>query len=114
MDDIWKLKGNNLTEALENIYLRVNALGKWEDKFKVKFHLHFDGEFKFNLSRNVQLIEGTGGHNHSVIGENIKVRRYLTRPKDNLPFDALISVRYSVRERMGRWIEKKQNLLCFQ
>jgi len=89
-------------------------LGKWEDKFKVKFHLHFDGEFLIKSRGGVQRLQGTGGHNHSVIGENLRVRRYLTRPKDNLPFDALISVRYSQRGRyMGKWVDKQSKSSMF-
>lgn len=48
-----------------------------------------------------------------MIGENIKVRKYLTQPKDDIPFDALISVRYSVRKGYGRWVEKQAKSSMF-
>ncbi|WDT67887.1 hypothetical protein [Cloacibacterium sp. TD35] len=88
---------------------RANALAKWVSKFEKKFHLHFDGEFKIKSKRGIEKLEGTGGHNHSVIGQNVKVRRYLTEPVDDMPFDALIEVRY----KNGQWIEKTAKSCMF-
>ncbi len=82
--------------------LRKLALSKWQSKFEKKFHLHFDGEFKLKSEKGVLELKGTGGHNHSVIGDNIQVRSYLTQPVDDMPFDALIKVRY----KNGQWIDK--------
>ncbi len=113
LEDVWSLKGTKLADALESIYLRVSALRKWKDKFDKKFNLHFDGEFLIKSKGGVQKLQGTGGHNHSVIGENIRVRKYLTQPKNNIPFDALISVRYSARKGYGRWIEKQAKSSMF-
>jgi hypothetical protein len=91
---------------------RITAHTKHSENFKEKFHDHFDGELKIErLSKrnNTPVIGGTGGHNNAVIGKNVIIRRYLTQPIDDKPFDALISVRYS----NGQWIEKTPKSTMF-
>lgn len=111
LDDIRHSKGEAgaerwLDDALGEIAERQNALAKWESKFEKYFHLHFDGELTFARFSNrdsTLVLWGHGGHNTTMIGENIKVRRYLTNPVDDKPFDAIISIRY----KNGQWIEKQ-------
>ncbi len=93
---------DNLADVAKNTKLRKAALIKWISKFEEKFHLHFDGEFKIKSKKGVSRLQGTGGHNYLVVNKNIKIRKYLTEPIDDLPFDALISVRY----KNGQWIDK--------
>lgn len=84
---------------------RTAAFKKYGKKFIKKFHTHFDGELRPERTSNrdpTPIFRGTGGHNHSVIGEKIIVRRYLTEPVDDIPFEALISV----LDDNGNWIEK--------
>ncbi|WGH74765.1 hypothetical protein P8625_11820 [Tenacibaculum tangerinum] len=103
---------DELAESVRFRNLRKAAYIKWIEKFEKKFHLHFDGELKLErLSRRdgTQVLRGTGGHNHLVIDKNIRIRRYLTEPVDDKPFDALISVRY----KNGQWIDKKAKSSMF-
>lgn len=101
LKDLWKAGKSELKIKLSGLF-RNKIFSKYATKFEKKFHLHFDGEFKIKSKKGVEKLEGTGGHNHSVIGKNIRVRKYLTQPIDDLPFDALIEVRY----KNGDWIEK--------
>lgn len=67
-----------ISYTLESIYLRVNALRKWAEKFDNGFFNHLDGEWgiKEYRSNNINLIleylEGQGGHNANVLGKNIR------------------------------------------
>jgi hypothetical protein len=91
---------------------RIAAHKKYSDKFEEKFHEHFDGELKLERASRrdgTQVLRGTGGHNNAVIGENVIIRRYLTQPTEDMPFDALISVRYS----NGQWIDKTAKSTMF-
>ncbi|HEX8377693.1 MAG TPA: hypothetical protein VF602_07730 [Pedobacter sp.] len=97
-----KMSDKEARNYIDKIKSRRNALTKWSSKFEKKFHLHFDGELKLKSEKGILELKGTGGHNHSVIGDNIRVRRELTEPVDDLPFDALIDVRY----KQMQWIEK--------
>lgn len=105
-EDFWKAEKSELKTKLLGLF-RSKIFTKYATKFVKKFHLHFDGEFKIKSKKGVEKLEGTGGHNHSVIGKNIRVRKYLTQPIDDLPFDALIEVRY----KNGDWIEKTQEIM---
>jgi len=103
------VKNNNLQLYLDNIAdiakIRNIAYTKWISKFEKKFHIHFDGEFtigKVSKRNNTQILYAQGAHNNSLIGSTIKVERYLTTPIDDVPFDAIISVKY----RRGMWINK--------
>lgn len=98
-----------LDEVVEATKIRKTAFAKWASKFEKKFHHHFDGEFTTKSKKGIEKLQGTGGHNHSVIDQNIKIRRYLTQPTNNKPFDALIEIRY----RNGLWIEKQAKSSMF-
>ncbi len=101
-----------LDDLAETVKLRKAAFTKWASKFEKKFHIHFDGEFTIGKLSNrdaTQVLKGTGGHNHSVIGENIQIRKELTAPVNDKPFDALIEVRY----KNGQWIEKQAKSSMF-
>lgn len=105
-------KKGGLEKYLDEVLERRNIFLKWAEKFEKKFHHHFDGEFTIGKLSNrdaTQVLKGTGGHNHSVIGKNIQVRKYLTQPVDNVPFDVLIEVRY----KQGQWIEKQAKSSMF-
>ena len=91
-------------EGLRGIYLK-----KWASKFEKYFHLHFDGEFLIKKKNGVSRLQGAGGHNYLVKDKNIKIRKYLTEPIDDKPFDTLISVRY----KNGQWIEKASKSSMF-
>jgi len=81
---------------------RRKIYAKHADKFLQKFHLHFDGELILQkIDKETFGIAGAGGHNHLAIGHNIQVRRYLSKPIDDVPFDILISIRY----KNGQWID---------
>ncbi|MDR6969180.1 hypothetical protein J2X31_003207 [Flavobacterium arsenatis] len=111
LKDLWSRRGSKLIDALKSS-TRKAVFKRWGNKFENKFHLHFDGEFTIGKLSNrdaTQVLKGTGGHNHSVIGENIRVRKYLTQPVDGHPFDALIEVRY----KNGQWIEKQAKSSMF-
>ncbi|MCP1997086.1 EndoU domain-containing protein [Flavobacterium sp. HSC-61S13] len=113
LSELWKAKGERLAYLLDNAYRRVRALEKWKSKFDLKFHNHFDGEFKIKIFDKIFILKGAGGHNHEVIGFTVKIRKYLTKPVDDMPFDALISVRYRVQGRLGQWIDKEAKSTMF-
>ena len=91
-------------EGLRGIYLK-----KWASKFEKYFHFHFDGEFLIKVEKGEKKLKGAGGHNYLVKDKNIKIRMYLTKPIDDMPFDTLISVRY----KNGQWIEKASKSSMF-
>ena len=101
-----------LDEVAEATKIRKTAFAKWASKFEKKFHHHFDGEFtigRFSKRDATQILKGHGGHNHSVIGDNIRIRRYLSQPINNHPFEVLIDIRY----KNGQWIEKQAKSSMF-
>ncbi|HEU0126652.1 MAG TPA: hypothetical protein VFQ56_10115, partial [Flavobacterium sp.] len=84
------VKNNPVLLETQQKVERIAAHKKYNDKFEDKFHDHFDGELKLERASRrdgTQVLAGTGGHNHSVIGENVIIRRYLTQPVDDMPFD---------------------------
>ena len=109
LKEIFDKTDSEVKKWLDDALERRKIFLKWAEKFEKKFHLHFDGEFKVKSKKGVEKLEGTGGHNHSVIGENIRVRRELTPPTDDMPFDALIEIRY----KQGQWIEKQAKSSMF-
>lgn len=104
LDDIEKKakkEGKIANEYLE-VIRREQIYAKHASKFLQKFHMHFDGELILRKVGDLYEVAGAGGHNHLVIGHNIQVRRYLTNPIDDVPFDTLINIRY----KNGQWIDK--------
>ncbi len=71
--------------------------------------MHFYGEFLIKKKNGISRLQGAGGHNYLVKDKNIKIRKYLTEPIDDKPFDTLISVRY----KNGQWIEKASKSSMF-
>ena len=71
--------------------------------------MHFDGELKAIVKKGIKKETAVGGHNHLVIGDKIKIRKYLSEPLDNQPFDALISV----KNKRGQFIDKKNKSSMF-
>jgi len=95
---------DELAESIKINNLRKAALTKWEGKFK-KLYSHLEGELilqRASRRSGQQILKGAGGHSFHTNGLNFKVRRYLTQPIDDKPFDVLISVKY----KNGEFLDK--------
>lgn len=102
--------GNMLKGLLyEKIYL------KYIDKFKLKFHHHFDGELLIKQKGGEDILELFGAHNHDVIGTKIQlgiirkppgVKSFHDLP-DDIPFKANVEMKY------GNGFVKKKNTSSF-
>lgn len=93
----------------ENLYL------KYANKFKAKFHHHFDGEILFVQKRGEDILELFGAHNHDVIGTKIQlgvirkppgINSFHDLPPD-IPFKANVEMKY------GLGVVKKKNTSSF-
>lgn len=117
LDDIEKKakkEGKTANEYLE-VTRRENTYLKYVDKFKIKFHHHFDGEIIIKQKGGEDILELFGAHNHDVIGTKIQlgpirepsgINSFHYLP-DDVPFKANVEMKY------GNGVVKKKKTSTF-
>lgn len=109
-----KKEGKTANEYLE-VIRRENMYLKYMDKFKIKFHHHFDGEILLKQKGGEDILELFGAHNHDVVGTKIQLGPIRKPPgvnsfhdlPDDIPFKANVEMKY------GNGVVKKKNTSTF-
>lgn len=103
-----------MIEKLEELY-RGKIFLKYAEKFKEKFHHHFDGEILIKEKGGENILELFGAHNHEVRGTKIQIG-IIRKPTgiksihdlpNDIPFKANVEIKYNIS------IVKKKNTSSF-